>query len=152
MNNDKWLKEIWRDRREREKEKEREREMEKTSQYIFWFCSRVTRLGNFLPNGLRLEACCTFLQRQGSQNKWWHFGLLFASANFVHFHLNRQFLNKLCGRLHQWFKVHALDFKIELWCRYLFIFGDYFGHFSKILGSLLVTLFWSWIQQATIRE
>jgi hypothetical protein len=29
----------------------------------------VTRLGNFLPNGLRLEACCTFLQRQGSQKK-----------------------------------------------------------------------------------
>jgi len=49
----------------------------------------MTRLGNFLPIGLLLEAHYDFLKRWATK-KWQHFGLLFAQANILYFCANKQ--------------------------------------------------------------
>jgi hypothetical protein len=50
-------------------------------------------LGDFSPIVLLLAAHYDFLK---SPNKWQHFGLLFAVASLLHFHLNKQFQNMVC--------------------------------------------------------
>ncbi len=66
------------------------------------------------------------------------FGLLFAVANLIHVHLNKQFLNMVCCRYFKvsklrWFDVDVLGFQIELCCRYLGLFylGDILGYFLE---------------------
>jgi len=59
---------------------------------------RVTRLGDFSPVGLLLEAYQDFFKRFCSLKKWQHFGKLFAQANLLHFHLNMQFQKMGCCR------------------------------------------------------
>ncbi len=53
--------------------------------------TRVTRLGNFMPIGLLLEAQYDFLKRLGSLKRATFWATFFAVANLLHFQLNKQF-------------------------------------------------------------
>jgi hypothetical protein len=50
--------------------------------------------------------------------------LLFAVANLLHFHLNKQFQNMVCciSRFQKWFDVDVLGFQIELYSKYFGLF------------------------------
>jgi hypothetical protein len=83
------------------------------------------------PIGLLLKAHYNLHKRFSSPKKWWHFGLLFASPNKLHFQLNRWLLKLFwtwfvagISSFQKWFDEDVLDFQNELWCRY---FGVFFG-------------------------
>ena len=105
--------------------------------------ARVTRSGDFLPIGLLLEAH-DFLKKISSPKKWWHFGLLFAEANLLHFHLNIFKTLFVVGilRFQKWFGVDVLGFQIELCCRYfgLFWLGNSLGYFFGKLGNFFILI------------
>jgi hypothetical protein len=94
---------------------------------------RVTRLGDFSQIELLLEAHYDFLKRRSRPKKWQHFGLLFAVANLLHFHLNKQFKNMVYCR---YFKVS----KVVL-CRCLGIFKLSF--LLDILAFFDLETFWA---------
>ncbi len=88
-----------------------------------------------------------FLKRWRSPEEWQNFGLLFAVANLLHVHLNKQFLNMVCCRYFKvsklrWFDVDVLGFQIELCYRYLGLFAlrllgyflEYWAIFFKFSG------------------
>ncbi len=117
-----------------------------------WSEFRVTRLCDFAPIGLLLEefksffffleARYAFLKSWSSPNKWWHFRLLFAEANLLHFHLNKQF--------QIWCDFDVLGFQMALCCRFFGLFlgmltfwkigikKKYSGHSVRVgqIGSL----------------
>ncbi len=75
----------------------------------------------FLPIGLLCEANYDFFKDESSPKKWQHFGLLSALSNLLHFHVNKQFQNKVFVgilRFPKWFDVVILGFQIELFCLY----------------------------------
>jgi len=86
----------------------------------------VNRLGYFCQLGSFWEAYCDILKMKSSPNRWPCFWLLFAQANLLHFHLNKQPENmSFVGilRFQKWFDVDVLNFLIEFRSR------RYFGMF-----------------------
>ncbi len=73
-------------------------------------------------------ANCDFLKSWSSPNNWQYFGLIFAEANFIRFHLNKQFQGRFCCRYFYVSKV--------VWCRWV-------GLSNRALMQIFCH-FWAW--------
>ncbi len=84
------------------------------SEKLVFVGSQSDQIGRFSPIGQLLEGSSDFLKRWSSSKKWLHFGLHFASAIFLHFHIKKEFQYILYGR---YIKVSKVA-----WCRIFWTF------------------------------